>query len=77
MYAGITLDNLAELLSASTGWDIKGRDLLEVGERVLNLQRLFNMREGLSRKDDILPERIKQKPAFGFYEKEDQCERIL
>lgn len=73
MYAGITLDNLADLLSASTGWDIKGRDLLEVGERVINLQRLFNMREGLSRKDDILPERIKQKPAFGFYEKEDQC----
>lgn len=73
MYAGITLDNLAELLSASTGWDINGRDLLEVGERVLNLQRLFNIREGLSRKDDILPERIKQKPAFGFYEKEDQC----
>jgi aldehyde:ferredoxin oxidoreductase len=73
MYAGITLDNLAELLSASTGWDINSRDLLKVGERVLNLQRLFNMREGLSRKDDILPERIKQKPAFGFYEKEDQC----
>jgi aldehyde:ferredoxin oxidoreductase len=73
MYAGITLDNLAELLSASTGWDINGGDLLEVGERVLNLQRLFNMREGLSRKDDILPERIKQRPAFGFYEKEDQC----
>jgi aldehyde:ferredoxin oxidoreductase len=73
MYAGITLDHLSDLLSASTGWDIKGRDLLEVGERVLNLQRLFNMREGLSRKDDILPERIKQKPAFGFYEKEDQC----
>jgi aldehyde:ferredoxin oxidoreductase len=73
MYAGITLDNLAELLSASTGWDIKGGDLLEVGERVLNLQRLFNMREGLSRRDDMLPERIKQRPAFGFYEKEDQC----
>jgi aldehyde:ferredoxin oxidoreductase len=73
MYAGITLENLAELLSASTGWDITGRDLLKVGERVLNLQRLFNIREGLSRKDDILPERIKQKPAFGFYEKEDQC----
>lgn len=73
MYAGITLANLADLLSASTGWDIKARDLLEVGERVLNLQRLFNMREGLSRKDDILPERIKQKPAFGFYEKEHLC----
>jgi aldehyde:ferredoxin oxidoreductase len=73
MYAGITLENLADLLSASTGWEIKGTDLLEVGERVLNLQRLFNMREGLSRKDDQLPERIKAKPDFGFYEKEEQC----
>jgi aldehyde:ferredoxin oxidoreductase len=73
MYAGIALENLADLLSASTGWEIKGRDLLEVGERVLNLQRMFNMREGLSRSDDILPNRVQQKPAFGFYEKEDQC----
>ncbi len=73
MYAGITLENLADLLSALTGWEIKGTDLLKVGERVLNLQRLFNMREGLSRKDDQLPERIKAKPDFGFYEKEEQC----
>ena len=73
MYAGITLDNLADLLSASTGWDIEGKDLLEVGERVLNLQRLFNLREGLNRRDDQLPERITAKPAFGFYESENQC----
>ena len=73
MYAGITLDNLADLLSASTGWNIEGKDLLEVGERVINLQRLFNLREGLNRRDDQLPERIKAKPAFGFYENEKQC----
>lgn len=73
MYVGITLDVLADLLSASTGWDIDGGDLLKVGERVFNLQRLFNIREGLSRKDDQLPERMKQKPAFGFYENENQC----
>jgi len=73
MYAGLSLDNFADMFSTSTGWDIKASDLLKVGERVINLQRLFNMREGLSRKDDLLPERIKQKPAFGIYEKEGKC----
>jgi aldehyde:ferredoxin oxidoreductase len=73
MYAGITVENLANLLSALTGWGIKGNDLLRVGERVLNLQRLFNMREGLSRSDDTLPERVKQIPKFGFYKNEERC----
>ena len=73
MYAGIHIDHLAELLSAVTGWNIDGQELLKVGERVMNLQRLFNMREGFRRDDDLLPARMKQKPAFGFYEHEDQC----
>ena len=73
MYAGIHIDHLAELLSAVTGWNIDGQELLKIGERVMNLQRLFNMREGFRREDDLLPARMKQRPAFGFYEKEDRC----
>ena len=73
MYGGIYIDHLAELLSAVTGWNIDGQELLEIGERVINLQRLFNVREGFHRDDDLLPERMKQKPAFGFYENEDRC----
>jgi len=73
MYAGVHLDHLAELLSAATGWNIDGQELLKVGERVMNLQRLFNIREGFRREDDLLPERMKQKPAFGFYENENRC----
>ena len=73
MYCGIYIDHLAELLSAVTGWNIDGQELLKVGERVINLQRLFNMREGFSRNDDLLPERMKQKPAFGFYKNEGRC----
>jgi len=73
MYAGIHIDHLAELLSAATGWKIGVHELLKVGERVINLQRLFNMREGFRREDDLLPQRIKQKPAFGFYKNEDRC----
>jgi aldehyde:ferredoxin oxidoreductase len=74
MYAGLTIDNWAELLSAQTGQPYTGWDLLEVSERVITLQRLFNLREGFTTKDDQLPERVKARPAFGKYQDEPQCE---
>ncbi len=67
IYAGLTPDDLAEELSALTGWDMNGRELLQIGERIYNLQRMFNVREGISRKDDYLPERVKSIPKFGKY----------
>ena len=73
MYAGVNIEHFAEALGAITGWDIDGLELLKVGERVINLQRMFNIREGFSRQDDLLPERMKSKPAFGLYKKEESC----
>ena len=73
MYAGLTVDSLANLLSALTGWDVLGKDLLLVGERVFNLQRMFNIREGFTRKDDNLLYRVKKIPAFGKYMSEERC----
>lgn len=32
--------------------------LMEAGERVFNLEKMFNLREGFSREDDSLPERF-------------------
>ena len=45
-------------VNAATGWDLTIDDLLEIGERATNMARIFNLREGFSRKDDTLPERI-------------------
>lgn len=73
MYAGLTVDNLAELLSAETGQAFTGWDLLEISERAINLQRLFNLREGFSAADDQIPERVKAVPAFGRYQNEPLC----
>jgi len=73
MYAGVTLEQYAELLSSLTGWNLNGKDLLRIGERTNNLQRLFNTREGFSKKDDLIPERAKQRPLFGAYQDEDRC----
>ena len=73
MYADLHLTHYAKMLSAITGWDIDGYELMKIGERAINLQRLFNIREGISRKDDQIHERMKKKPDFGFYKEEDRC----
>jgi len=73
MTAGLTLDDLAEILAATTGWDVDAKKLMEVGERVINIQRLFNMREGFRKKDDMVPSRIISTPAFGKYEQHPEC----
>jgi aldehyde:ferredoxin oxidoreductase len=44
-----------ELVRAVTGWPVSLFELMKVGERRLNMLRLFNAREGFSRKDDCLP----------------------
>lgn len=67
VYAGLTPDDIAKELSMLTGWNIDGKELLKIGERVYNLERLFNVREGISRKDDDLPQRVKDIPEFGKY----------
>ncbi len=73
-YFGLGPTELAELTSSLTGWDIDGEELLNVGERVYNLQRLFNVREGVRRIDDQLPERVRQLPEFGKYSSVVECE---
>lgn len=42
------------------GYDIK--TLQEIADRIWNLERCFNVREGMSRKDDVLPERFMTEP---------------
>src|SRR5512146_2709013 len=54
-------DDIAAGLSA-LGWNITGNELLEAGERIVNLERMFNVRHGLGRKDDRLPERFSKEP---------------
>jgi aldehyde:ferredoxin oxidoreductase len=73
MYGGLNIDDYAEMLSALTGWEIDGWELLKVGERVTNLQRLFNMREGFGRNDDLIPKRVRKIPSFGIYKDEQRC----
>ena len=52
----------AQYLNAVTGSNLSGTDGLFIGERICNLERAFNVRAGLSRKDDNLPDRMLKEP---------------
>ncbi|MDK2464637.1 MAG: aldehyde ferredoxin oxidoreductase family protein [Candidatus Korarchaeota archaeon] len=54
--------DLAEALTLVTGKKYTEADLRLIGARIVNLQRLFNVREGLTRKDDTLPDRFTKEP---------------
>ncbi|MGB9438242.1 MAG: aldehyde ferredoxin oxidoreductase C-terminal domain-containing protein, partial [Desulfobacterales bacterium] len=59
---GIAAQNTASLMEAVTGLTYTPEDILQVGERINNLARAFNTREGLTRADDTLPERLLTEP---------------
>ena len=56
----IQVDELVSALRAATGWDIDAQEIMRIGERATNLARAFNVREGFTRQDDVLPERLHQ-----------------
>ncbi len=55
-------EDLAAGLSALLGRQFTGDDLLVAGERIVNLERMYNVRLGLSRADDRLPARFTSEP---------------
>lgn len=59
-FFALSPDHYARMLSAVTGVEADGFQLVRAGERIWNLERLFNIREGLGREDDRLPERFRE-----------------
>jgi aldehyde:ferredoxin oxidoreductase len=53
-----SLENEAALSEALTGWDLDAETLALAGERIVNLENLFNLRHGAGREDDDLPDRF-------------------
>ncbi|MEM7133125.1 MAG: aldehyde ferredoxin oxidoreductase family protein [Chloroflexota bacterium] len=57
--------DMAELTSATTGWEISVDEMQQIGQKRVNLMRAFNMREGLTRADDDLPKKLYRKALEG------------
>ncbi len=49
---------MVEMLNSATGFDYTPESYLKAGERIWNLTRLFNAREGITADDDVLPKRF-------------------
>ena len=61
---------LVAALNAATGWDLAADDLVTTGKRIVNIKRLLNMKLGLTRANDRLPDLLlrplKEGGAAGF-----------
>ncbi len=56
------LSSEAELVSAVAGLPVTPEDLFEIGERIMDIERLFNIRFGAATADDSLPEVFVREP---------------
>ncbi|HHY36721.1 MAG TPA: aldehyde ferredoxin oxidoreductase family protein [Firmicutes bacterium] len=56
------LPELADMLRAALGWTESNEEILKIGERIWNLERLFNLRAGFTKADDTLPPRLLKEP---------------
>jgi aldehyde:ferredoxin oxidoreductase len=54
--------NTAALMEAVTGLKLGPEEVVQVGERINNVARAFNVREGFGRVDDTFPERLMTEP---------------
>ena len=80
--APIALQNTADLMEAVTGVSYTPEEVMKVGERINNVARAFNVREGFIRSDDTLPERILTEPlkegaSKGHYISKEELETML
>ena len=57
-FGDIQLRHVSEWLKYTIGWDMSASNLIEVGERSVNLKRQLNVKWGMSRKNDTLPLRV-------------------
>ncbi len=54
----LKVNHLVDVVAAVTGWDTSLFELMKVGERATTMTRAFNVKHGLTRKDDKLPGRL-------------------
>jgi len=58
----LTFDRASEVIGACTGLRLSPAEVRRVGERIVNIERAFNAREGTRRRDDTLPRRFREEP---------------
>ncbi len=81
-YGGLINDNYVRMINSVTGWGLALEEVEKLGERIYNLERAFNSREGVNREDDSLPYRathqaIPAGPSREMYCPPEEFEKML
>jgi aldehyde:ferredoxin oxidoreductase len=58
----LPFERAAEAMRITTGLNLSAEDIRNAGARIINLERMFGVREGITRSDDDLPARFKENP---------------
>ena len=74
--------SIAKMFQTGVGWDMDAAEVMKAGERIWNLQRIYNLREGETRKDAIfhkrfLKEKLPEGPAEGMVIDKKKVDRML
>jgi aldehyde:ferredoxin oxidoreductase len=59
---GVDPQQMADMFSAAIGRRVTEEELMKAGRRILTLEKCFNVREGATRADDVLPWRLMNEP---------------
>ncbi|MDW5299681.1 MAG: aldehyde ferredoxin oxidoreductase family protein [Sedimentibacter sp.] len=59
----IGLPEISSLLNATLGIEMSDEEILKAGERIWNLEKIFNLEAGFTREDDLLPKRLLTEPV--------------
>lgn len=59
----IDYPRMKDLIFAASGWEYSEQDLRDMGKRVIDLERWFNLKQGMTKKDDTLPRRYFDDPS--------------
>ncbi len=62
MGMALMAEDVVPVIAHVTGWDFDEKEFRKAGERIFNLARCFNVREGCTRHDDTLPKRLLEEP---------------
>jgi len=68
------ISDYGSILRAVTGLPYSDEELMKAGERIYNLERLFNLKAGLTKQDDTLPPRLLKEPIPSGPSKGEVCD---
>ncbi|HHF98668.1 MAG TPA: aldehyde ferredoxin oxidoreductase [Candidatus Aerophobetes bacterium] len=62
----LSFTSILNIFNSITGWEWDVQEAMKCGERIFTMQRLINLRDGYSKKDDILPPKMHVPAKKGF-----------